>query len=78
MARSIKEVIEVLSTLDPNASCVWQLWTKEHVADNLTDNEWESVVNYFDKNHSITSEEVGLDALITELLDKRASKGSWE
>ena len=57
MARSVKEVIEILSTLDPNASCVWQLWTKDHLGEDLTDAEWESVVRYMD-DRPITSEEV--------------------
>lgn len=76
MARSIKEVIETLSTLDPNASCVWQLWTKDHINEDLTDAEWESVVDYYNKNHDITSEEVGLDELINDVKAKRL--GLWE
>jgi len=76
MARSIKEVIETLSTLDPNASCVWQLWTKDHIGEDLTDAEWESVVDYYNKNHDITSEEVGLDELINDVKNKRM--GLWE
>jgi hypothetical protein len=76
MARSIKEVIETLSTLDPNASCVWQLWTKDHIGEDLTDAEWESVVDYYNKNRDITSEEVGLDELINDVKAKRL--GLWE
>jgi hypothetical protein len=75
MARSIKEVIEVLSTLDPEAPCVWQLWTQDHIAEELTKEEWLSICKYYDDN-SITSEAVGLDELISDTLDKR--KGSWE
>ncbi len=75
MARSVKEVIEILSTLDPNASCVWQLWTKDHLGEDLTDAEWESVVRYMD-DKPITSEEVGLDELINDVKAKRL--GLWE
>lgn len=78
MARFIKEVIAVLSELDPDESCVWQLWTKDHVAEDLTDNEWESVVDYYNKHHTITSDEVGLADLITEVKEKRLFKGSWD
>jgi len=75
MAQSVKEVIETLSTLDPEAACVWQLWTQDHIAEELTKEEWLSVCRYFNDN-SITSEMVGLDDLISDVLDKR--KGSWE
>jgi hypothetical protein len=75
MAQSVKEVIEILSTLDPNASCVWQLWTKDHLGEDLTDAEWESVVRYM-ADRSITSEEVGLDELINDVKAKRM--GLWE
>ncbi len=75
MAQSVKEVIEILSTLDPNASCVWQLWTKDHLGEDLTDAEWESVVRYM-ADRPITSEEVGLDELINDVKAKRM--GLWE
>ena len=75
MAQSVKEVIETLLTLDPEAPCVWQLWIQEYIAEELTKEEWLSVCKYFDDN-PIASEAVGLDELISDSLDKR--KGSWE
>lgn len=76
MARLVKDVIATLSELDPNASCVWQLWTKDHIGEDLTAEEWESVVDYYDNHHSIQSDEVGLDELIRDVKEKR--KGLWE
>jgi hypothetical protein len=75
MAHAVKDVIATLLTLDPEAPCVWQLWTQDHIAEELTKEEWLSVCKYFDDN-SITSQAVGLDELISDSLDKR--KGFWE
>jgi hypothetical protein len=75
MAQSVKEVIETLLTLDPEAPCVWQLWTQDHIAEDLTKDEWSAICKYFN-DYSITSQAVGLDELINETRERR--KGSWE
>ena len=47
MALLVKDVIASLSTLDPEAACVWQLWTQDHIAEDLTKDEWLAVCKYF-------------------------------
>jgi hypothetical protein len=75
MALLVKDVIATLSTLNPEAACVWQLWTQDHIAEDLTKDEWLAVCKYFN-DYSITSQAVGLDELIDETRERR--KGFWE